>query len=263
MGAENYSFEALLAMLPAGWQEQAKALGAFERAREIKSPEELLRLIFLYLTEGKSFAGTSALIRLGGEARLNKIAVYKRIQKSGAWLQWLCEHFLRGEGLLVEPPGWLGGKAVCLADGSETVTRGEGKRYYELHYYLDLFPLGMREFHIPDFRTGEPAGNFTGRGENDVAVGDRAYGTLPGIAYLRGRGSGYVLRLRGKAFRVYDAEGGEVKLVEAFGGLEEGESGPDTSRHRGNNTFMLLASAGHSLPRLVFETIRINFVAIH
>ncbi|MFP3089728.1 hypothetical protein LQZ21_05315 [Treponema sp. TIM-1] len=71
METGNYEFEQLVALLPEGWQAKAKELGAFERAREIKSPEDLLRLIFLYLTEGKSFAETSALVELGGDIHLN------------------------------------------------------------------------------------------------------------------------------------------------------------------------------------------------
>ena len=62
MGRGKDRFKQLLGLLPEGWEAKAKELGAFQRAREIKSPEELLRLILLYLTEGKSFAGTSALI---------------------------------------------------------------------------------------------------------------------------------------------------------------------------------------------------------
>jgi hypothetical protein len=60
MEEDIYTFEDLLALLPEGWQAKAKELGAFERAREVKSPKDLLRLIFLYLSEGRSFAGTSA-----------------------------------------------------------------------------------------------------------------------------------------------------------------------------------------------------------
>jgi hypothetical protein len=207
MRTEPYPFEDLLVFLPEGWQAKAKELGVFERAREVHSPEDLRRLLFLYLTEGKSFAGTSALVRLGGDMSLNKTAVYNRIRNGGEGLKWLCENLFRGAGLLVEKPEWLGGREVCLIDGSEDVTRGEEKNPYMLHYCLDAFTLGMREFHITDIRTGEKVGNFKGIGENDIVVGDRAYGTLSGIRYLREKGSGYVLRLRGKAFNGYDGRG--------------------------------------------------------
>ena len=107
----------LLSLLPEGWVEKAKELGAFQRAREIKSPIELLRLLLLYLTEGKSFAGTSALIGLSGEVKMSKRAVFKRIQKCGEWLKWICQHIYRKAGLLIEKPQWLKGKNVVLVDG--------------------------------------------------------------------------------------------------------------------------------------------------
>jgi hypothetical protein len=87
----------------------------------IKTPEELLRLILVYLTEGKSFAGTSAIIKVGGGFTLNKNAVYKRIRNSADWLERLCVHLLRQGGCLVEKPLWLQGKDVYLIDGSEVV----------------------------------------------------------------------------------------------------------------------------------------------
>jgi hypothetical protein len=149
----------------------------------------------------------------------------KSKRKNGELFNGHGKYKYRGAGLLIEKPGWLGGRDVCLVDGSEDVTRGGEKNYNMLHYCLDLFTLGMREFHITDMRTGEKVGNFSGLGGNDIVVGDRAYGTVPGIRYLRERGSGYVLRLRGKAFKVYDGEGKEIKTTEVFGGLGAGEYG--------------------------------------
>jgi hypothetical protein len=46
----HYTFEDLATILPELWREKAKELGALPRAREIKTPEDLLKLIFLYLT---------------------------------------------------------------------------------------------------------------------------------------------------------------------------------------------------------------------
>jgi hypothetical protein len=45
------SFERLLSVMPERWEEKAKELGALVRGREIKSVLDLLRLVFLYLTE--------------------------------------------------------------------------------------------------------------------------------------------------------------------------------------------------------------------
>jgi hypothetical protein len=149
----------------------------------------------LYLSEGKSFAGTSTLVQLGDDCWLSKTAVYKRIRNSGEWLRWLCENFYRHAGLLVERPAWLEGRDVYLVEGSEVVTRGNEKSYYMLHYCLDLFTLGMKEFHITGMEGGEKLSNFSCFGGNDIVVGDRVYGRQPGIRYLRGLRAGYVWTL--------------------------------------------------------------------
>jgi hypothetical protein len=74
MREENYTFEDMAVILPEHWREKAKELGALQRAREIKTPEDLLKLIFLYLTEGKSFGSTSALLRMSESYHLTKKA---------------------------------------------------------------------------------------------------------------------------------------------------------------------------------------------
>lgn len=45
-------FRKITELLPAGWEEAAKEMGAFSRSRKIKNPEELFRLNLLYLTNG-------------------------------------------------------------------------------------------------------------------------------------------------------------------------------------------------------------------
>jgi hypothetical protein len=65
----------------------AKELGALQQPRKIKTPEDLLKLIFLYLTAGKSFGNTVALLQLGNEYHLNKIAVYNSDRKQWGMAQ--------------------------------------------------------------------------------------------------------------------------------------------------------------------------------
>jgi hypothetical protein len=54
MREEQVGFEGLLLVMPKGWEEKAKELGALVRGWEIKNSLDLLRLVFLYLSEGKS-----------------------------------------------------------------------------------------------------------------------------------------------------------------------------------------------------------------
>jgi len=225
MGWEKDRFKQLLSLLPKEWEAKAKELGAFQRAREITSPMELLHLVLLYLTEGKSFARTSALIMLSGDTHLNKMAVFKRMQKCSKWLKWMCEHICRKAGLLFEKPQWLEGKNVLLLDGSEDVKCGKNKQYFMLHYSIDLFTLCEREFLITDMKTGEKPANFKDIRPEDIVIADRIYGTLTGISYLKNLKAGYVLRLRAGCFNIYGGNKEKIDLLERFSGLKEGESG--------------------------------------
>jgi hypothetical protein len=86
MRGEKTNFERLLSVMPEGWEDKAKELGALVRGREIKSALDLLRLVFLYLTEGKSFSGTAALLHLAGICSISKKAVFRRFQRCGELL---------------------------------------------------------------------------------------------------------------------------------------------------------------------------------
>jgi hypothetical protein len=133
MGEGKEQFGRLLELLPEGWQEQAKQLGALLRAREVKCAEDLLKLILLYVTEGHSYAGTSAILSISDEMKLNKVAVYKRVRNSAGWLKWLCAQVYRRQGLIGEGPEYLSGKKVLLIDGSQAASGGGQKKYYQLH----------------------------------------------------------------------------------------------------------------------------------
>jgi hypothetical protein len=85
-----------------------------------------------------------------------------------------------------------------------------------LHYSLDLFTLAAREFLITDMRTGEKLVNFKKIGKDDIVIGDRIYGTLPGIGYLNSCGAGYVLRIKSRGFRIYDQEKQEIDLLQSL-----------------------------------------------
>jgi hypothetical protein len=216
-------FRELLRLLPDGWEEKAKELGALTRRRKVKSAEELPRLVLLYVTEGGSFAGTKALLEMSGEEAPTKWAISKRIGRGAEWLKWLCENICLKAGLLARKPAWLEGREVYVLDASETVTGGARKKYYLLHYCVDLFTLAMREMALTGIKEGEKVSNFKRLGAGDIVIGDRIYGTIPGIEYARGRGSAFILRLRGRAFALYEESGEKTDLMKRMERLKYGE----------------------------------------
>jgi hypothetical protein len=233
MGEESKLFESLLALLPKGWEAAAKTTKALQRGRVVGSAQDLLRLILLYLTEGVSFAGTSALGKASAAFSLTKTAVWSRIKNSAEWLRWLCAGVFRERGLLEEKPAWLGGRNVLLIDASEA--RNLKRKLYRLHYSVDLFSLTVKEFHITGEERGETLENFVKLGPGDIALGDRGYGTIAGMEHVRELGSDFVLRLRGGAFGIYDEAGRERSILRQFTGLKAGESGEYWCYYRGKD----------------------------
>jgi hypothetical protein len=223
------SFEQLVSVMREGWEAKAKELGALEREREIKNALDLLRLIFLYLTEGKSFSGTAALLQLAGNCSISKKAVFTRfLQKCGEWLRWLCETIYRNNKVIREPPEWLGDRKVYAVDASDEPVHGSDKADYRLHYAIGLFDLGMKEMALTATETGEKASNFKMFGEQDIVIGDRGYCSKQGIEYLLSRKSGYLFRFGTKRFHVYNLQGRRVNVPGYFRGLKPGESGEKT-----------------------------------
>jgi hypothetical protein len=145
MRGEEAGFKRLLSVMPEGWEDKAKKLGALVRGREIKNAIDLLRLVFLYLTEGKSFRGTAALLRLAGICSISKKAVCTRFQKCGEWLLWVWESIYRNNQAIREAPLWLGDKKVSLVDARDEPVHGSDKADYQLDYEVGLFDLGIKE----------------------------------------------------------------------------------------------------------------------
>jgi hypothetical protein len=171
---------------------------------------------FPCLTGTPSFSRTAAVLRLEGTIHLTRNAVCERIEKSGKWLKWLCGNIFRGGGLRGEKPQWLADRLVCLTGASDEPVHGSKKADYRLHHVVELFTLEVVEMHLSDTKQGEKAENFKGIGAGDVVTGDRAYGNIRGIEYLRGCGSDFVIRLNSGAFAVYTKEGERRERSEYF-----------------------------------------------
>jgi hypothetical protein len=214
--------------MPEGWESKAKELGALVRGRAIKSAADLLRLVFLYLTEGASFNGTAVLLQLAGICSISKKAVFTRYQKCAEWLRWLCETIYRNNKAIIEAPEWLGEKKVYVVDASDEPVHGSDKADYRLHYAIGLFDLGMKEMALTKTEQGEKVSNFKTFTRNDIVMGDRAYCSKQGIEYLLERGSGFLLRFGTNRFHIYNKAGRKVPVLGYFKGLHPGESGEKT-----------------------------------
>jgi hypothetical protein len=119
-------------------------------------------------------------------------------------------------------------RKVYVEDASDEPVHRSGKVDYRLHYAIGLFDLGMKEMTLTGMGTGEKASNFKRFGEQDLLIGDRGYCSTQGIAYLLGRGSGFLFRFGPERFQVYDREGRRVNVLGYFTGLKARKIGEQT-----------------------------------
>lgn len=215
MEETNKNMEKILEIMPEGWKEAAKTEKALIRGRNIKTPEELLRLNFLYQTHGGSYGLTSALTQISeNQEGLNKTAVEKRIVNSADWLKWLCEKLSRQEGFLVEPPEYLKGYRVNVVDASDYSCNGSRVADFRFHYMMDLFTMNTTEMYFTKASEGETLTRYTQIKENDIIIADRGYCSITEIRHVIEHKGDYVIRMRSNSFNLYRKDGTKFDLTE-------------------------------------------------
>lgn len=202
--------------LPCGWQEKAKELGAMRReSRVIRTPESLLRLNMLYVTNDGSFQMASTGMAMTEGIQLSKVAAFKRIKNSGEWLRWMAKEVCAMQGGAIAKPDFLGERCVKLIDASDETTKGKEKSTWRLHYVFDLFEFQCASMELTTNKEGERLTRHE-VSENDIMIADRIYCTMSGIEHvMEGKGD-FVLRFKSKAFNLYNEKGEPLDLLSSL-----------------------------------------------
>lgn len=198
---ETPDWSLLQTFLPAGWEEQARRSGAFERARRIGSPADLLRLLLVLCGVGLSYQRTTEVASLGGVGEVSKVSLWHRAQRCGAWLEWLVAGLLSS---VVERPqaGFYRPRAV---DGS-IVAGPLGKVQVRLHFALDLLSLRPTQVLVTDLQQAEGLRCLT-VAHRDLWIGDRGFATVQNVARAQAGGGEVLVRLGRRTLRLYDSAG--------------------------------------------------------
>jgi hypothetical protein len=215
-------WHALLALLPPGpeLERRARTTGAFRRKRGVREATDLLRVALSYGFCGLSFDGAASWARANESARLCKAAVIRRIRKCGDWL----------EGLLLDklsarlPTAQLGGLKVRLVDATRVAQPGSKGAAWRVHASYDPVSGRLCELFISDAKAGERLSRFTVQ-PGELFVGDRSYGTRPGIAHVVKGGGLFVVRTTWHHTPLERPDGSPFELFDTLGGLSEAEAG--------------------------------------
>lgn len=173
----------------------ARREGAFKRAREVKSAEDLLRLILAYGPGGRSLRMMSAEAAGWGIADLSDVALFKRFRRCGDWLLSLCEP------LLAPSQAVGGGGAVRLVDASRI--EGPGERCWRLHLLWDAERQRISQIDVTALAQGERLDRLTAQ-PGEIRIGDRGYPHPDGLRQMREAGCDVLVRLTWNSLRLVD-----------------------------------------------------------
>mgnify|MGYP006287384119 FL=1 len=205
-------FDYLVSFLPVGWQKKARELGALRRCRKIPDAATLLRILLLHLTEGCSLRETSVRIKRGGIADVSDVTIMDRLRVSGEWLRWMSVELMRN-WITKQPDVVFGSRRrVRLVDGTRVKEPGPTGSSWCVHYSVELPTLRCCELHVQDKHgSGETFKKFDIR-ENDLMIGDRAYGTVPSIFHVTDSGGDVLVRFGWNLLPLWNRDGSRFDL---------------------------------------------------
>jgi hypothetical protein len=191
---EPDDWEIVQRLLPAGWQEKARQLGALRRTREFPDAQTLLRVMFIHLAEGCSLRETAVRAAQGGLVAVSAVALFKRLRVCGEWFRWMAEEMM---GQWVSPAGarlWHTGLNVRVVDGTQVSEPGATGSTWRVHYSALLPSLHCDEVLVTDPSVGESLSRFSVR-PGDVLIADRGYAHRAGVRHVVAAGGAVVVRI--------------------------------------------------------------------
>ena len=206
--------------LPEGWRELARTTGALQRARQVRSADVLLRLVFLYAASGLSLQQAAARARIAGLARLTDVALMKRVRSAGPWLRSLAEGVFASSAQRPSLKTIPAGRRLRIVDATHVKVSGSSGTDWRLHYVLGLPSLTCDFAEVTDASGGETYKRVPVQA-GDIILGDRGYCHREGVAHVMDCGGDVVVRLNGTNFPLLDEKGERLDLVATMRSLTE------------------------------------------
>jgi len=210
----------LVGLLPANLDDLAVATGALRRRRAVSSGEDLVRLCLAYALEDWSLRQTAAMAEMLGWHSISDVAILKRLRSCPRFLAELISAILLRRLEAAPRPD----VRVCLVDATTVSRPGSTGTDWRLHVCFDLKALQLYQVELTDASGGESLSRFVAsRGE--IYVGDRVYGTTPGVVSLLEAGAGFIVRTSLQQIRLAGPEGGSASLITWLSGLSDASAG--------------------------------------
>jgi hypothetical protein len=216
------SWEVIRKVFPADLDAIARQSGSLRRARNVGDAETLLRLLLMH-GGGLSLQQTVRRARQQGLGRLSAVALFKRLRRSGAFLQQLAGQLLQQVQPRAPPVSWPGGYRLRLIDATTIKEPGPTGRCWRLHYSVRLPDLACDHFELTDLQAGESFKRWQAAAD-EVLLADRAYAHREAVGALLDQGVKVVVRLKGRSFPLLSGpEGRPFDLLAHLRTLQVGQ----------------------------------------
>jgi hypothetical protein len=197
--------------LPPESAQLARECQAFQRARVLESPEDLLYLVLLY-SIGELSLREIAGVCTGSGKPLTDEAVRQRLGACPEWVERLVGKLLPVRALPArEDAPWQ----LVICDGSQISGPGATGTDYRWHLAYDPVAQQIQEWHVSDVHTGESLTRFTW-GPGQVVLGDRAFAKAPALVATRASGAHVVVRMTPQCLKLWTRAGDVFDLVAAL-----------------------------------------------
>jgi len=213
----------LLSFLPAGWEEKAKELGAFSRARRFSNPEVLLRVLLMHIAEGNSLRMTSVLANQTGLAKVSDVAIMRRLAAANEWFRWMANE-VKNKWFAQNYPVPVGDNfRVRIVDGTTVQEPGATGTTWKIHYSINLVSLNCDDVLVTDPKTGEGFWNYHVN-QGDLFIADRGFCNRRGICHVVERHGEVIVRVKSK-MPFLDEDGNNLNFLSKCHELTINEAG--------------------------------------
>jgi len=165
----------------------ARESKAFVRAREIRTPGDLLQMGLVFGTQDGSYEEIAAWALEEEIGDLSGVAVRQRLKNAEAWFEQIVGAMVESQrAQCAAYEGWH----VCLQDATVVCRPGSHGTDARLHMRLDLGQMRLSGLDLTDEKGGESFARFPAL-PHEIRIGDRGY------AFARGMGpvleTGYLI----------------------------------------------------------------------
>ncbi|MCC7538390.1 MAG: transposase, partial [Deltaproteobacteria bacterium] len=183
---------------------------------KIRDGDTLLRFLLLHIGAGLPLRQTVAVMAEAGLPSLSPMRLHKKMCRAAPYLRALVERMVDWptEGA---PERW-GGYVFSAVDATAVCGPGATGTDARIHTKLRIADVALTEVQVTDEHGGESLRRFAWE-PGELAVGDRAYFTPPGIQHVLKCGADVLVRYRLEGVELSDGHGHIVDVLSAVSHL--------------------------------------------